>query len=331
MDDEKKTNDGLKETFSDKVNKIMRDWIIDIVVAVMLIVYVLKTVVTIEMTNADVFAILGDCALLLVFMMTIKALMLRKGIFAGEKQKGYITVKEKYDNQLSTIMPKSQYLADFVSRFNERNKRVAVSMHLSTYGVSYDDYVSGADNADEYQRKGIALAGKVKYLTISIEDLTGSGLNKSKKNMSLGQSKNDFMSNKSVTDISLTVLSVVIFAVFTFKLTNDLNWASFIWVLMQLVVFLMKGALSFLSGLMFITEDYTNRTIRQTNLLIEFDNIPITEFEAERQEKIEAIAAEKVAKLEAIAKVREQAEDIIIDTPIEECDNINIEEDIINE
>ena len=308
MDDEKKVGEGLKETFSDKVNKVMRDWIIDIVVIIMLAIYVLKAVVTIEMTEADVLVILGDCALLLVFMTTIKSLMLRKGIFAGEKSQGYIDVKSRYDNQLIKIMPKSQYLADYIVVFNERNKRTELSMILAGYGISYESYVSGVDNPTEYQSKGISIANKAKYLTINIEDLTGSGVKQSGKVKSLGQTKNEFMSNKSITDIGLTVLSVVIFAVFTFRLASEFSWASLIWVLMQLCVFLMKGAMSFISSYMFITEDFSNRVIRQTNLLIEFDSMDTEQFDIARKEREEAAVAKDAARV-AEQKALQEAED----------------------
>ena len=293
MEDEKKVGEGLKETFSDKVNKIMRDWIIDIVVILMLAIYVLKSVVTIEMASADLWAILGDCALLLVFMTTIKSLMLRKGIFAGEKSQGYVDVKSRYDKQLMQIMPKSQYLADFVLIFNERNKRAELSMILAGYGMSYESYVSGIDNPTDLQKKGIQAANKTKYLTINIEDLTGSGVKQSGKVKSLGQTKSEFMSNKSITDIGLTILSVVIFAVFTFKLASEFSWANLIWVLMQLIVFMMKGAMSFISSYMFITEDFSNRVIRQTNLLIEFDTMDTEQFDIARQEREEAHQAKQ--------------------------------------
>lgn len=286
-------DEGIKVSFGDRFNRSLKDWLIDIVIALMLIVYVLKTLVTIEVTSADVLGIIGDGLLMLVFLMSIKSLMLRKGIFTGEKTEGYIKTKARYEEQLLKIMPKSQYLAEYTSIFNAREQKEKLTRILAQYGISYEQYIRGIDNPTKAQEKAIKQANNAKYLRITVTDLTGSGVTDEKK-PGLGKTKNEFLKTKSVTDISITLLSMVIFSVFTFKLAGNFSWANLIWTVMQCVVFLIKGTMSFMSAYVFVTDEYTNRLIRQTNILIDFDNTDVNTFESKRMaDKLKAEEEER--------------------------------------
>lgn len=286
-------DDGIKQTFGDKFNKLLRDWMIDIVIALMLLIYILKTLVTIEVTTSDIYGIIGDSVLMLVFLMSIKSLMLRKGIFAGEKTDGYKKTKARYEEQLLKVMPKSQYLVDYTTAFNAREQKEKMTRILAQYGMSYEQYTKGIDNPTKAQETAIKAANKAKYLRVTVTDLTGSGVTDEKK-PGLGKTKNEFLKTKSVTDISITLLSMVIFSVFTFKLAGNFSWANLIWTVMQCVVFLIKGTMSFMSAYVFVTDEYTNRLIRQTNMLIDFDNTDINVFESKREaDRLEAEEEER--------------------------------------
>lgn len=288
-------DEGIKTSFGDRFNRSLKDWLIDIVIALMLIVYVLKTLVTIEVTSSDILGIIGDGLLMLVFLMSIKSLMLRKGIFTGEKTEGYIKTKARYEEQLLKIMPKSQYLAEYTSMFNAREQKEKLTRILAQYGVSYEQYIKGIENPTKAQETAIKAANKAKYLRITVTDLTGSGVTDEKK-PGLGKTKNEFLKTKSVTDISITLLSMVIFSVFTFKLAGNFSWANLIWTVMQCVVFLIKGTMSFMSAYVFVTDEYTNRLIRQTNMLIDFDNTDLNVFESKRE--ADRLEAEEEARIQ---------------------------------
>lgn len=298
-------DEGIKASFGDRFNRSLKDWLIDIVIALMLIVYVLKTLVTIEVTSADVLGIIGDGLLMLVFLMSIKSLMLRKGIFTGEKTEGYIKTKARYEEQLLKIMPKSQYLAEYTSMFNAREQKEKLTRILAQYGMSYEQYIRGIDNPTKAQEVAIKAANKAKYLRITVTDLTGSGVTDERK-PGLGKTKNEFLKTKSVTDISITLLSMVIFSVFTFKLAGNFSWANLIWTVMQCVVFLIKGTMSFMSAYVFVTDEYTNRLIRQTNMLIDFDNTDINVFESKRE--ADRLEAEEKARIQEEQEERNRLE-----------------------
>lgn len=298
-------NDGIKQTFGDKFNKLLRDWMIDIVIALMLLIYVLKTLVTIEVTTSDIYGIIGDSVLMLVFLMSIKSLMLRKGIFAGEKTESYKKTKARYEEQLLKIMPKSQFLVDYTTAFNAREQKEKLTRILAQYGISYEQYIKGIDNPTKAQETAIKAANKAKYLRITVTDLTGSGVTDEKK-PGLGKTKNEFLKTKSVTDISITLLSMVIFSVFTFKLAGNFSWANLIWTIMQCVVFLIKGTMSFMSAYVFVTDEYTNRLIRQTNMLIDFDNTDINVFESKRE--ADRLEAEEEARIQEEHEERNRIE-----------------------
>lgn len=300
-------DEGIKASFGDRFNRSLKDWLIDIVIALMLLIYVLKTLVTIEVTTSDIYGIIGDSVLMLVFLMSIKSLMLRKGIFAGEKTEGYKKTKARYEEQLLKIMPKSQYLVDYTTAFNAREQKEKLTRILAQYGMSYEQYIKGIDNPTKAQEMAIKAANKAKYLRVTVTDLTGSGVTDEKK-PGLGKTKNEFLKTKSVTDISITLLSMVIFSVFTFKLAGNFSWANLIWTIMQVVVFLIKGTMSFMSAYVFVTDEYTNRLIRQTNMLIDFDNTDISVFESKRE----------ADRLEAEEEERKRAEEERIQRELEE-------------
>lgn len=306
-------DEGIKASFGDRFNRSLKDWLIDIVIALMLIVYVLKTLVTIEVTSADVLGIIGDGLLMLVFLMSIKSLMLRKGIFTGEKTEGYIKTKARYEEQLLKIMPKSQYLAEYTSMFNAREQKEKLTRILAQYGMSYEQYIKGIDNPTKAQEAAIKAANKAKCLRITVTDLTGSGVTDERK-PGLGKTKNEFLKTKSVTDISITLLSMVIFSVFTFKLAGNFSWANLIWTVMQCVVFLIKGTMSFMSAYVFVTDEYTNRLIRQTNMLIDFDNTDINVFESKREaDRLEAEEKERLQRESAERNRLEQERQALAD------------------
>lgn len=307
-------DDGIKQTFGDKFNKILRDWMIDIVIVLMLLIYILKTLVTIEVTTSDIYGIIGDSVLMLVFLMSIKSLMLRKGIFTGEKTEGYKKTKARYEEQLLKIMPKSQYLVDYTTAFNAREQKEKLTRILAQYGISYEQYIKGIENPTKAQQLAIKQANKAKYLRVTVTDLTGSGVTDEKK-PGLGKSKNEFLKTKSVTDVSITLLSVVIFSVFTFKLAGSFSWANLIWTIMQVVVFLIKGTMSFMSAYVFVTDEYTNRLIRQTNMLIDFDNTDINVFESKRE----------TDRLEAEEEERKRAEEERIQRELDERNRLEQE------
>lgn len=293
-DDNEKLNldSGIKSTASDKINRIMRDWMIDIVIVLMIGTYILTMLIKIEIKNTDIFSILGDSALLLTFLIAIKTLMLRKGIFVGEKNEGYILAKAQYDAQLLKAMQKSQYLADYLAEFNAREHRDTVSRVLAQYAMNYEEWKKGIENPTKIQQAGIKAANRAKSLRVKVTDLTGNGVTDEKK-PSLGKSKNEFMKSKSLSTMALTVLSVVIFSVFTARIAGDFNWSSLIWIGLQIVVFLIKGVTSFYSAYVFIKDEYTNRLIRQTNILIDFDNMDVEYFEKKREEARKQAEEEK--------------------------------------
>lgn len=252
------------------VGNFIKNYIIDIFVVILLAVYLLKNVATVGVAEKDLLTLLADCAVTFFFAQALKVLLSRRGIMIGQDSEEFKKVYENYNKILHSCKNFIGRLDGFCSDINEKRLKSAQEEVLLAYGVTYEQFTSGAV-LSEYRNKGVKKALKLKIAYLKAKDLTAE-TDGHRRTQDLGRPIDRYLKSKNLTGVLMTVGATVLFSYFTLKPIDGFSWEALIWSAVQVVYFLSKGVFSLVTSIMFIKGEYTNRIIMKTTYLQQFYN-----------------------------------------------------------
>lgn len=253
------------------VGNFIKNYIIDIFVVILLIVYLLKNIATVGVAEKDLLTLLADCAVTFFFAQALKVLLSRRGIMIGQNSEAFKKVYENYNNILHSCKTFIGNLDTFCNDINEKRLNTAQEEILLAHGVTYKQFISGAELNADYQKKGVKKALKVKIAYLKAKDLMAE-TDGTRRTQDLGRPIDKYLKSKNLTGVVMTVGATILFSYFKLKPIDGFSWEALIWSAVQVVYFLSKGVFSLVTSIMYIQGEYTNRIIMKTNYLQQFYN-----------------------------------------------------------
>lgn len=254
-----------------QAGEFFKKYLIDLVVAVILVIYIAKTIATIDVADKTVWEILADGAMAFVFATAVSELLAKQGVMRGESHPLYRATMCAYGEIVEKMTPYIEHLEDWCKERNARNVDSAQQSILNEYGISLERYRKGIENPSKTQREAIRKVRALKVHKYTVAELMGE-LNRTRETYGLGMTKQEYLRRKSYSGIIITLVCSVIFGYYTLRLASGFSVGGLIWACVQVGFFLIKGITSYVQAYMFTTDAHRNRIILKSNLLYEFYN-----------------------------------------------------------
>ena len=271
-----------KNRLVDKVSKagigasnFLINRILDLSLIVIILVYVLRSAIIITPGGKSVGEILADGFMTSLFGFAIARILEVKGLNCGKSSPQYLATMKEYGEIIDTISPYIDHLDAFCKVKNESRLKDARTKILLGAGIKYETYADKDFDESKYseeKRKIIRKADKVKVFELTSEELTSDeDFGQYGKN-EFGRTPGKYLRRSSIRDV-LTKLSVgVALAYYGITLVLNFSWASLIWYVVQITIFLFLGVLKFISANMYMGDERRNGIIRKITYLYEFRN-----------------------------------------------------------
>lgn len=279
----------------EKVKKIISQNFIYIITGVFCVIYLLRSLIELPTSGKTVEEIIADSAIAFAFGTLIGSLLEMQGIRVGEQSDKVIATDKSLATAIEDINDDIDMLDDYCVEVSERALKEEQIRYLNELRIKYDDFINETYDTSKLNAYEKIILKKVKHLKVKplkASDLT-SEIEGRKNILSLGRTKKQyFKATQRNTILSKTISSLVI-GYFSVKLIQDFSWADLIWSALQVMFFLLMGALQFIKSYFFVTDELRNRKIEKTNWLLKFKiwvkdkKQKKEEMENDRREKIQ--------------------------------------------
>lgn len=267
---------------SSGASKVLKDYIIDIAIVAIALVFVLRSVITIGQTGRTVSEILADGFMTLLFGFLVSRLLEAKGIFNGELSRDYRTTMLEYAKVIDVVTPYIDRLDDFCKGKNEAKLKEMRTKILLSAGIKYEVYADKDFDESKYspeKQKIIAEANNAKLPEeLSTRFLTSED-GKVLKKKEFGRTVSQYVKSSTRYDLISKVGICIAFSYFGVSLSTSFSWSVLVWYVIQIGLLIILGVWKYLNAYSFVVGEHRNRIIRKINLLYEFRN------EEERKEK----------------------------------------------
>lgn len=256
----------------EKVKDYFKQNIIYYVIFLACAVYLTYGFIKVEETGKTPHDIIVDSSIILLFGMCTAKLFSTQGIILGEKNEDVILTNNLHAESVDGINDDIDKLDEFCEEITEVTLRKEQERFLNRAGVKYCDFKNKT-----YDKSKLDLADKwyiFKAKTLRITPLTSSDLtsddNKPGDPLYLGRTKKQYVRQSNASDVISRLVVAVIFGYYTARLINNFDWGSLIWIGLQIVFFLLMGALKMISSYFFIVDELRARKIRKIDWLTKF-------------------------------------------------------------
>ena len=254
-----------------------------IAVVLISVAYVASSLVLISKTGRGVYEILGSGALSLIVGILINSTFRDLGIRRAEQDERTISTKALHEQTVEQITPFIDRLDGFCEKENERAlKRIRARILLSA-GLRYEDCFdergatmdldSSLLGADKTKNKRIlkaykkAQAVRVKPLSSFLLTCDSTSYNNP---YDFGKSKREFDMQRGASDIMTRVVMAIIFGYFGVSLVSEVNVATIIWNVLQIVMYVTSGIIGMYSSYSFIVDEHRTGIIKKIDVLQKF-------------------------------------------------------------
>ena len=245
---------------------------LNFLIAIVVIVFLTKDLITIQESGKTVLEIIANSIVNLIVGQLIKNLFSQKGSNAGFNSKSYKKKIERYGEEIEKTDPYIDKLDDFCDKKNEQRIQKAQKHILRPARIKYEDFLNKTKEEVCRDKKQFKIWNKAQGVQIQIitpENLvseTDPRYEKGKKEESLKQHK----TKEAILSLIIATLISIIFGYFVPELNKD-ALAGLLWNLIQVAIWLAFGIISFYQEYTYITVDYSQRILRKTTYLIEFN------------------------------------------------------------
>lgn len=261
------------ETNDNKVIEFMKKYVLDFLIALVILIFLFKDLIEIEKSGKTLVEIIANSIVNLIVGQLIKNLFAEKGTNAGFMSPSYVRMNKRYGEEIDKCDSKLDQLDDFCDKKNEQ-RIIKVQKHiLRPARIKYEDFMTKEKYdvcKNKTQEKIWEKAMNVKIQMITPENLvseTDSRYEKGKKEESLKVHK----AKNGAKGFIIAALLGVIFGYFVPALNNN-ALAGLLWNLVQVAIWLAFGIITYYQEYRYITVDYSQRVLRKITYLVEFNN-----------------------------------------------------------
>lgn len=278
------------------------------------VMYVLTAFIDLEPTGKTIPMILVDGIMAFAFGVGIASLFKTQGILAGAREPEVTKVIEEHEQMVEAVVEADgmEMLAGWCAEQNQRNYRTQRAKILSKAGLTYVECFTFGGMAlpceveivsfKDIKRLGIALwlrrkraafvkrnayhrAVSLRLTEISMGELMGEGA-RSEDPYWMGRGISEYKRQTTMSDVMSKIISSVVLGYYGVRLISDFSWAGLIWVIVQVIFFVVLGTLKYSAAASYMTEEYRERRVKKTQLLKKFWNEVNKAGEPAREEEI---------------------------------------------
>lgn len=267
-------------SYTEKARIWFRNYIGVVLIVIASISYIFLGYIRIDETGKTIEQIIADGVLALIFGLTINMLMTYQGVTTGERVEKVMATNELHAKEVISISNDANYLEKFCEITNAQELKKQRTMILISAGIKYHDIFEDDGSIKDYRilptdelrkikMKAIRKAVKFKITMLTPQSLT-TDVGKHKDTYDFGNSKGEYLQSKFRSSLTSKILSAVIFGYFGVSLVQDVSIANFIWTIIQVMVFLLLGGVSYFQAYIYVTDEQRGYTIRKIDTLTTF-------------------------------------------------------------
>lgn len=258
------------------------------------LVYVANSFVVISKTGKSIQEIIGTGILSLIVGVLITGTFRSIGIRKGDESEKMISTNELHALTVEEIILGIDKLDLFCERENKRTLKGIRTRILAKVGLKYSECFDEDGTAKELEllavddsagkeikktikkrnrarKKAYKKAVNLKIKPLLSSNLTSDGVNADNP-YDFGNSKRQYTKQKSASDIASRVLMAIIFGYFSVNFATNVDFASLIWNLLQIVMYIVGGIIQMYTSYMWIVDDYRSSIIKKIDYLQKFKN-----------------------------------------------------------
>lgn len=261
---------------------------INLILCLSCLLFVFKDILQIVESKKTILEIIATGVLALVMSTYISVLLGRKGILAGQECDLFVKTMNRYNKEVSKTDENIDKLDDFCEKESEKNLALVQKKILRKGRIKYDDFCNKTMlevcNTEE-QIKVWKKALKAKAKTITADSLlseTDSKIEKIEKEKTIRQ----YEKTTNRNNMGSKILGSVISGYFTVSLVFS-SWSGLLWGALQVCLWLVMGAITYITNYSYIKDTYRQIIIRKINLLIKFNTICEKEEKENGKSKVE--------------------------------------------
>ncbi len=286
---------------SEKIKEFLKNNLGYIIIGLLSGVYMLTAFLTISTTGKTVKQIILESALSFCLGVSINCLFSMQGLMRGEKEDKVQNAKGKHTKTVLRIYPSISSLGEWCDRKNEKNYQVQRTKILARVGLNYEDCFDEKGVVKPWKTDGEKMKDKTlrkiekkkkrafgKAASLTLTPLSPGGLTseggKEQDPFWLGRTKAQFETERNLLDIVPRLLIALVFGYYGVTMIQNFSYANLIWQGVQVVTFIALGVISMYKSYEFVVDEYVNRIVKKTDILLEFaadKDIPAEEEEKE--------------------------------------------------
>ncbi len=268
---------------NEKFRKELRSNVFFALVAVVCLVYMARSFVTVVETGKTVAEILADGALGAAFGFLISKLLSLQGLAKGEAQSQVVATNKLHGEVVESIVPVIDRLDAWCEMKNEENLRLTKSRILARQGLQYADYLEGvytvmidgklcrltAKQLPSARRKAVRRADRLRLTPLTAGALTSDAV-KPNDPYDFGMDKHAYQRRRDLGQIFSKIACGMLFGYFGVRLIADFSWEGLIWTALQVSSLLAMGAVAYMRAYFFVVDYDRHRVIRKIDNLQKF-------------------------------------------------------------
>ncbi|MBE6585070.1 MAG: hypothetical protein E7645_00925 [Ruminococcaceae bacterium] len=269
-------------------------------IAAFCLMYVLTAFIDLEPTGRTVPMILADGLMAFAFGVGIASLFKTQGLATGAREPEVINAVKEHEALVEEIVEADgmESLADWCAEQNMKNYRTQRAKILSKAGMTYAECFTYGGTAlpcevmvvpvkdikrlglilwirrcREARRKRIAYyrAVGLKLTELSIGELMGEG-SRSDDPYWMGRGVAEYHRQTTVSDVLGKIISSVVLGYYGVKMVTDFSLAGLLWIVIQVIFFVVLGTLKYSGAFSYMTTEYRERRIKKTRHLKKYQS-----------------------------------------------------------
>ncbi|MBO5312481.1 MAG: hypothetical protein J6B29_00810 [Clostridia bacterium] len=254
-------------------------------VALISLVYISSSLVTISRTGRGIWEIIGTGILSLIVGVMINGAFRSIGIRRGDEDERVRATLSLHAMAVEDIVPHIHKLDSFCIEENKRALGEIRARLLCHEGLKYSDYFDEngdllTDKAreclekwkrgeDKKKKKQLLKAIRVKIKPLASTALTSDGT-QADNPFDFGKSKREYSGQRSASDMVIKLIMAIIFGCFGVSLVSEINVASVIWSSLQIILYITGGVIQMYGSYMWVIDDYRSGIIKKIDYLQKF-------------------------------------------------------------
>ena len=274
---------------NEKAKDFFRNNIGYFVVALIAVIYIATSVVTMGRTGKTIGEIVSDGAVVLFLGVLINRIFDLQGMMNGERQERVHNTLALHSEIVTRISPYIDKLDKWCEEQNVEALRVQRTIILACNGMKYSDYFDENGGTKDFVINESKLKNRftrndelhrIKYykkaLRLKLTPITASGLTseggKKQDPYFFGRTKSQYERQTVAKDIISKIAVACLFGYYGAELVQDFSWASLIWKLLQVGIFVVMGVIKMYQSYMFVIDEYRGRIVKKIDNLQKFEN-----------------------------------------------------------